>query len=87
MKFLKYGLIVIGFIFIISGVGEGKPPTIIIGIVLLVGGSFTKIKSSVDEFSSSRATDALLKLKSLLDQGIISQDEYDNKSKKLKEKL
>lgn len=87
MKYVKYILWGLGAFLIVAGAGDGKPAPIILGLILVGAGSFAKIKSTVSDYSSSKAQDDLLKLKSLLDQGIITQEEYNKKSTKLKEKL
>ncbi|OGB03462.1 MAG: hypothetical protein A3E79_14780 [Burkholderiales bacterium RIFCSPHIGHO2_12_FULL_61_11] len=46
-----------------------------------------RIDDAFDERSSSRAYEDLLRWKKLLDENIISQDEFDVKSRELKAKL
>jgi hypothetical protein len=87
MQYLRYILWAAGAFCIFIGVADGQPNGIIIGIILVLAGSFTKIKSILSDYSSSKAQDELLKLKALLDQDIITQEEYNKKSNRLKEKL
>jgi hypothetical protein len=87
MQYLRYILWAAGAFCIFIGVDDGQPNGIINGIILVLAGSFTKIKSILSDYSSSKAQDELLKLKALLDQDIITQEEYNKKSNRLKEKL
>ena len=87
MTILKYILWGLGAFAILVAGDKGNAGLMILGIILLIAPFFTKIKNTIDDFSSSKSQDELLKLKSLLDQGILTQEEYNQKSKKLKEKI
>lgn len=97
MQVLKYILwAVAAFCIIAGGINEGDPIGWILGLIFL-GVSFfiktnnvsvaTKIEETVSDYRSSKAQDDLLKLKKLLDEGILTQEEYDKKAIKIKEKL
>lgn len=60
---------------------------LIFGLLFIGGAFFTKIKNTASDYSSSKAQDELLKLKSLLDQGILTQEEFNKKAQKLKERI
>jgi hypothetical protein len=87
MQYLNYALWAIGAFFLSVGAGTGQSETFVLGIVFIVAGSLRKIMSAISNYTSSKAQDDLLKLKSLLDQGILTQEEYNKTAQKLKEKL
>lgn len=84
---MKYILWAVGAFIIIAGTANGEAAAILVGIIFIVIGSFSTIKNSASDFSSSKAQDDLLKLKSLLDQGIVTKEEYNKRSEKLKKRL
>lgn len=90
-EILKYGLVVFGIILCIIGVTSSYRPDmqgfLVLGVIFIAVGSYSKIKSVISDYSSSKAQNDLLKLKNLLDQGMITQEEFDKKAKELKERL
>lgn len=89
-EIIKYGLIVIGIVLFVAGLaGKSRdmPMFLSLGIVFIAIGAFTSVKSVISDNISSKAQSDLLKLKALLDQGAITQEEYDSKSSELKEKI
>ena len=89
MQYIKYFLWLLAGFFILVGVGGGSSKRVFIffGLIVIVASFYTKIKVAFEDYSSSKAQDDLLKLKSLLDQGVLTEDEYNKKAKKLKEKI
>lgn len=91
MQYLKYILWLAGAFFLVVGAGaingNINVAPIVFGILLIIAGSFIKIKDLIVDFTSSKAQDDLLKLKSLYDQGILTKEEYEKKAEKLKERI
>ena len=96
MQILKYILWAISaFYIILGGIIAGEPMGWIIGLIFLSVSFFiktndvisNKIEETISDYRSSKAQDDLLKLKKLLNEGILTQEEYDKKAIKIKEKL
>ena len=90
MKYLNYilwGIGAYGIYGIAWGIEHNRLSDIAIGLFLVFIAIAPKIKSTISDFTSSRAQDDLLKLKSLLDQNVITQKEFDKKATKLKERI
>lgn len=62
---------------------------LVVGLIILISGiiSSTKQTNIENRQIASSTNDKLLELKSLLDSGLITQDEYDEKKKSILEKL
>lgn len=56
-------------------------------IILLKGKPFLFIEKMIEERERNKAQDELLKYKRLLDEGILSKEEFDKKSEELKKKI
>lgn len=63
---------------VISIIGICLSGVILLGYALLIGFNFMKQKNAVNA-NSTDVYDELIKLKKLLDEGIITQEEFDNK--------
>ncbi len=86
-KYVKYVLWVIGGWVILESIVDGGDVRLFLGIVVIGSTFIGKIKDLSESYSRGKTSDELLKLKELLDKNIITQDEYNLKSKTLKDKL
>lgn len=84
-KFLKVGgFMVAGFgLFLLL-----VPQEVLAGIIfILIGAGIVVFSQFSGDFSKKRARKELMELKSLLDNGVLDEDEYEEKSKALKSKV
>ncbi len=86
-KYVKYVLWVIGGWVILESIVDGGDVRLFLGIVVIGSTFIGKIRDLSESYSRGKTSDELLKLKELLDKNIITQDEYNLKSKTLKDKL
>ncbi len=86
MKYLFYGA---GVFFLLAGFVDGPNyiPLLFAFGLLAIGYFLGNIKQSAKDISSKKASEKLLTLAELKEKGIITQDEYDLKSRELKDKL
>ena len=88
--FLKVGgFMVVGFGLLVLLDGEAQPGIIfmLIGAGIVVFSQFFGGFQFYEDFSKKRARKELMELKSLLDNGVLNEDEYEEKSKALKSKV
>ena len=89
-KFLKIaGFLIagLGLLFLIDGSGR-RVDEVVSGIILtLIGAGIVGFFQFKGDFSKKRARKELMELKSLLDNGVLSEAEYEEKSKALKNKI
>jgi len=86
-KFLKFaGFLIAGFglLVLIGGDSSGVVPGI---IFISVGVATIYFRQLATAVSKKQARKELMELKTLLDNGILTSEEYDEKSKALKSKL
>ncbi len=86
-KYFKWFLWAVAGFFIIGGVAKPSLAPIILGLMISVVSMYNEIGGIFKSNASSSASKQLLNLKELYDKEIITKEEYDEKSEKLKSKL
>ena len=82
---VKFIVLAFAAFLILGGMADGKGVPVIIGFVILGFVFFSKIKKVSDNIVDSKKQNDMLKVRELYDQGILTDEEYDSKMKKLKE--
>ena len=82
---VKFIVLAFAAFLILAGISDGEEVAIIIGFAIIGFVFFSKIKKISDNIVDSKNQNDMLKVRELYEKGILTEEEYDSKMKKLKE--